>query len=401
MTAPLHALEIGMEWTPDGSGTGVGRMFDGLVRHLPSSGVHVHPLATAPPSASAAHASADPSSDQSDCTSDAAPPSNPVHLFAPSTASLFQRLTALRSALRQAIADRPFDVMASHFALYTLPALTLAETPPLVIHFHGPWALESEAEGESAAKTAVKSWVERLAYRQGVRFIVLSTAFRDLLASEYDVPSSRIHIVPGGVDTSRFDTGLSRVSARERLNLPTSRPIILSVRRLVQRVGLIKLLEAMPAVQRALPDVLLLIAGKGPLRHRIERHIRTLGLEESVHLLGFVPDHELPVAYRAADLSVMPTQSLEGFGLSAVESLAAGTPVLATPVGGLPEIVADLSPDLTFPNRTVAAMSQHLIDALNGRLNLPGGGRCMRHAKAHYAWPVVAEQVRSVYQKVV
>jgi hypothetical protein len=46
-------------------------------------------------------------------------------------------------------------------------------------------------------------------------------------------------------------------------------------------------------------------------------------------------------------------------------------------------------------------MSQHLIDALNGRLNLPGGGRCMRHAKAHYAWPVVAEQVRSVYQKVV
>lgn len=397
MTASLHALEIGMEWTPDGSGTGVGRMFDGLVRHLPSSGVHVHPLATAPPQASAALAPVDP---PSDLTSEPAPPNNTVQFFAPSTASMFQRLAALRSALRRAIADQPIDVMASHFALYTLPALTLPGAPPLVIHFHGPWALESEAEGESAAKIAVKSWVERLVYRQGVRFIVLSTAFRDLLASEYDVPLSRINIVPGGVDTARFDTGLSRVSARERLDLPTTRPIILSVRRLVQRVGLIKLLEAMPSVKQALPHVLLLIAGKGPLRHKIERHIRTLELEDSVRLLGFVPDNELPVAYRAADLSVMPTQSLEGFGLSAVESLAAGTPVLATPVGGLPEIVADLSPDLTFPNCTATAMSQHLIDALNGQLDLPDGERCMRHAKAHYDWPVIAEQVRSVYQEV-
>ncbi len=73
---------------------------------------------------------------------------------------------------------------------------------------------------------------------------------------------------------------------------------------------------------------------------------KELGLEDNVKFLGFLPDEELPVAYQAADLTVMPSQSFEGFGLAILESLACGTPVVCTPVGGMPEILQGFSPQL-------------------------------------------------------
>ena len=73
--------------------------------------------------------------------------------------------------------------------------------------------------------------------------------------------------------------------------------------------------------------------------------------------------HQLPLAYRAADLTVVPTVALEGFGLIAVESLAAGTPVLVTPVGGLPEVVAALSPALVLAATGSAPLADAVIRA--------------------------------------
>ena len=77
-------------------------------------------------------------------------------------------------------------------------------------------------------------------------------------------------------------------------------------------------------------------------------HSGELGLQDHVRLLGHVPEADLPLAYRAADLTVMPTASLEGFGLSVIESLAAGTPVLATPVGGMLDILPPLGEQLVL-----------------------------------------------------
>jgi glycosyltransferase involved in cell wall biosynthesis len=108
----------------------------------------------------------------------------------------------------------------------------------------------------------------------------------------------------------------------------------------------------MRTVRRIHPEVLLLIAGKGPLHDALSARIEDLGLQRHVRLLGYVPDADLALAYRAADLSVVPTVALEGFGLITVESLAAGTPVLVTPVGGLPETVQALAPNLILPAAT-------------------------------------------------
>lgn len=369
-----------MEWLPEAPGSGVGRMYHGLIRHLPQEGVEVSGLVTGSPQVSASDA--------------------PVHAFAAQDGFLLRRLWALRSSVRVHVSAQRPDLVASHFALYTLPYLDLLDETPLVVHFHGPWAQESSAEGASPLVVRLKESVERLAYRRAQRFIVLSEAFKSLLVRTYDVSEGRVHVVPGGVDVDRFASARSPSEARTALGWPADRPILLTVRRLVRRVGLENLVEAMPHVRSHVPDALLLVAGKGPLADELRARIQRHDLNDHVRLLGFVPDEDLPTAYRAADLSVVPTRSLEGFGLVAVESLAAGTPVLVTPVGGLPEVVRNLSPHLVMEGSSTEALQEHLVAALNGSLSLPSGSECREFAAAQYDWPVIARQVRAVYEDV-
>jgi glycosyltransferase involved in cell wall biosynthesis len=294
---------------------------------------------------------------------------------------------------------QPPDVVASHFALYAFPGLDLLKDHPLVVHFHGPWAHESRVEGERSLAFQAKAALERIVYRRGRLFVVLSQAFAGVLRDLYGVAEEDIRIVPGGVEVDRFDTGLMREEARERLSWPLDRPILLSVRRLYHRMGLENLIGAFREVHRRVPDALLYIAGKGPLAGDLHARITAEGLAEHVRLLGFVPDSDLPTVYRAADLSVVPTIALEGFGLITVESLAAGTPVLVTPVGGLPEVVRDLSPDLILPDADMMTMADRLTAILQGRVKLPATERCQMYARQRYDWPVIAHRTRRIYEE--
>ena len=146
------------------------------------------------------------------------------------------------------------------------------------------------------------------------------------------------------------------------------------------------------------PDALVLIAGTGPLRAELEARVAALGLAHHVRFLGFVPDADLPTAYRAADLTVVPTTALEGFGLITVESLAAGTPCVVTPVGGLGEIIAPLSPQLITAGATKADVSTTIADALLGTIPLPTAEQCSAYARRCFDWPVIASRVRDVYE---
>jgi glycosyltransferase involved in cell wall biosynthesis len=102
--------------------------------------------------------------------------------------------------------------------------------------------------------------------------------------------------------------------------------------------------------------------------------------------------------YRAADLSVVPSVALEGFGLIAAESLAAGTPCLVTPVGGLPEIVAGICPDLVLADTRTSTLAEGIKAALRGELKLPDDASCRAYAEANFAWPLIAERVAACYR---
>jgi len=170
------------------------------------------------------------------------------------------------------------------------------------------------------------------------------------------------------------------------------------VRRLVRRVGVDTLVEAAVSLRERLPDALVLIAGTGPLQGELEARIAALGLGDHVRLLGFVPDDMLPMVYRAADVSVVPSSSLEGFGLVTVESLAAGTPCVVTPVGGLTDVVVPFAPQLVTGSTSAADIGAVLAAALREDIPMPSAAECEAYARRDFDWPVVAARVRHVYE---
>lgn len=377
LARPPAVVAIGMGWFGEEPG-GLNRMYAGLWRGLAERGARLRGFVAG--DRGAAHGA----------------PAG-ITFFAKRDEGVLTRLVACRRAVARALREEQADVVAAHFAPYALPVLDLARDRNFVFHFHGPWAEESVLERQRGLRVRAKRSIESRVYRRARRFIVLSRAFADVLGERYGVADDRIRIVPGGVDAARFGGGPTRRAARLALGVATGRPIVGVVRRLVRRVGLENLVEAFATVRARVPDALLLVGGAGPLAAELSRRVAERGLAEHVTLMGFVADDRLPVFYRACDLTIVPSVALEGFGLTTIESLAAGTPVLVTPVGGLPETVRGLDPGLVLRDASPESIATALIDALTGARALPTPERCAEYARAQFDWPVIADKVLAAY----
>jgi glycosyltransferase involved in cell wall biosynthesis len=311
---------------------------------------------------------------------------------------IWQRLWSIRKNFQKTRISKP-DAINLHFALYSFPILDiLPKGIPITFNFHGPWASESKQEiARDRLSTLLKRLlIEQSTYNRCDRFIVLSKAFGNILHQEYQIPWDKIHIIPGGVNIDKFQPNLSPQAAREQLNWPENRPILFTSRRLVHRVGLDKLLQALAIIKPKVPDIWLAIAGRGHLQTILEQQAQELGLENNVKFLGFLPDEQLPLAYQAANLTVMPSQSFEGFGLAITESLACGTPVLCTPIGGMPEILNAFSPELITTSAEATAIAEKLEQILLGQIPVPSREACRQYAVNNFDWQKIAQQVRQV-----
>lgn len=365
----MKILELGMHFDP--AGGGADRYFGGLLGGLDAIGADFTAAAFGNPS----------------------PTDHRVSL-GPTGTGILQRRKALQQFARHAIPSH--QVAATHFALYAFPLLRQLKHTPHVVHFHGPWAEESAAEHQKPWIVAAKRFIERRVYSSATRLITLSSAFREILVERYAIPADRISIVPGGVDIAHFRP-TDRAAARQRLGWPAQGPIIFCVRRLVKRMGLENLLDAFALVASSHPQSTLVIGGRGPLAEELKARARPLG--HRVIFAGFIPDDALPEAYSAADFSIVPSVSLEGFGLITLESLACGTPVIVTPSGGLPETVRALDPSLILADSSVTSLETGLHLALSQPAALPSRGRCRDYAVQTFAWPVISRRVLSVYQE--
>jgi glycosyltransferase involved in cell wall biosynthesis len=374
-------LQIGMGWFPEQPG-GLNRVYYELYRALPEAGAQVvGAIAGSPQAPQASYGK--------------------IRAFADSNTTMPQRLWSARRTISAILSEEQPRIAASHFALYCFPALDQLRRLPLVSHFHGPWGDEGRVEGNKSWSAEGKRLIEQITYRRSSRIIVLSKSFGDLLQTRYRIPASRIRIVPGGVDSERFRSSISRAEARRSLGWPDQRPIAFAIRRLVRRMGLEDLIDATAQVVKHHPDFLLQIAGRGPLQGELLDRIERLGLSRNVNLLGYLEDALVPLAFRAATFSVVPTIALEGFGLITLESLAAGTPALVTPVGGLPEAVAPLSPNLVFESTGAEAMAARINQFLAAPHLLPDEAACSDYARDNFDWRIIAAKIKEVYQELV
>jgi len=221
--------------------------------------------------------------------------------------------------------------------------------------------------------------------------MVLSEYTREKLESIYRMPTSKVCVIPGGVDLERFRPSTNKARIRTRLDLPEEKYILFTVRNLVPRMGLENLISAFKIVLSKHSDLYLVIGGQGPLGPSLKEQAKRHGIDSYVRSVGFIPDEELPCYYQMADLFILPTRELEGFGLVTVEALASGLPVLGTPVGGTTEILAKLGPDYLFNDLTTESIAAGILKALDGWGKNPSAYKtisktCRQVAKKHYSW---------------
>jgi len=305
----------------------------------------------------------------------------------------------VRSGVRRAV---PGTVVHGHYAITSLP-VALSRSP-YVFTFHAPVHKEvlSERSGSYALPrfaqgTAVRGvrLAERRVVRRARRNIVLSEFMLGQLGELSGSPAPAGTVVPGGIDTDHFCVG-----AVERDDWSADAdPLIVTARRLTLRTGVVELVQAMPEILERKPSARLAIAGDGHQRPVIEREIARSGLGASIRLLGRIDDAELLRWYRAADLTVTPTQHLEGFGLATGESLAVGTPALVTPVGANAELVRDLDPRLVASGCTPSDLATSLLRLVEYPDTLAGlRCRARDHAHPRWAWSTVAATYLDLYR---
>jgi teichuronic acid biosynthesis glycosyltransferase TuaC len=259
-------------------------------------------------------------------------------------APLLLYLASRRALGRLLAAGLAFDVIDAH---YVYPDGVAAVW--LGRHFGKPVVITARGSDVTELPDyAVPRWLIRRALARADGLVGVSSALRDRLI-ELGADPARTVVLRNGVDTAAF-CPIDRAAARAALGL--TRPTLISVGLLIERKGHHRTIEAM----LELPQFDLLIVGEGPERAALEAQITRLGLTGRVRLLGAHPHARLPFLYGAADAMVLAS-SREGWANVLLESMACGTPVVASNIPGNPEVVREAAAGLVIESNTPAGIA--------------------------------------------
>lgn len=280
--------------------------------------------------------------------------------------------------------------------------LRKAQKIPRVYTFTSPWSKEYEVRtGNTGIGSFIRKWVERKGMNNCKRIIVLSEYSREQILSIHKALSHKIEIIPGGVDTEVFRPSGEKETLKAELGISADKFLLFTVRRLVPRMGLENLVEAMAEIVKYNRDVILIIGGTGSLEEKLKKRVKDLGLEDYIRFTGFIEEHKLPLYYRAADLFILPTRYLEGFGLVTLEALSCGTPVLGTPVGGTKEILGKLNKDLLFEDTTTKSMAEKILHYSTSEDLLALSKKCRDFVVSNYSWDRIAAEHERIFLEVI
>jgi glycosyltransferase involved in cell wall biosynthesis len=290
---------------------------------------------------------------------------------------------------------------------------TPLKNTPTIHYFHSPWHEEflikkqnkySEPGIKEKTIAFLMKWLEKRILRKADKAIVLSRYMLEKVSEIHSYPKTRLIKIPGGVDLNRYVLPIEgKHHVKESLGLLRDRTVFLTVRNLVPRMGLENLIEAFNQSDILRGKGLLLIGGKGFLEKQLKRKVQDYALQNAIHFLGHIPEEKLPQMYQAANFFVLPTSKLEGFGLVILEAMASGTPVLGTPVGGIPEIIAPFDRSLLFGGIGWQPIKNKMEEVISDTpRNIKWSSQaCRDYVEENFSWQRVADTFEQIAKNLV
>jgi len=236
-----------------------------------------------------------------------------------------------------------------------------------------------------------KYWLKKpdilIAVSQEIREVVIAAGVKD----------DRIMVAHSGIDISQGVRKIDRMNVRSLYSLDPTQPVIGTVAHLFPRKGYEFLIEALEGVKKHFPDIHLLIVGDGDkdYRSKLVTIGRRLGLERSITFVGF--QRQVFDYISVFDIFVLPSV-LEGFGIVLLEAMALEKPIVASRVGGIPDIVKDGVSGLLVPPRDSVALASALIQLLHDRDRRLKMGRAGRHRlEQHFTLGGMVKVIQDIY----
>jgi len=314
-------------------------------------------------------------------------------------------MDAFAAAVERTARIRRYDVVHANFWMSTIAGMRVQRTlgTPFVVTFHALGKIRRREQGAADGSPAAREAIETAAVRSADRVIAECPQDEYDLRMLYGADPARISMVPAGFEPRELSP-TSKYVARRRIGVGLRGPLILHVGRFVPRKGIDDAIRGASVVLAEMREARMLVVGghgDDPAsvaeRARLERIARELEVSSQVAFTGSVGRDRLRDHYAAADVFVT-TPWYEPFGITPVEAMACGTPVVGSSVGGIGFTVRDGVTGFLVPPRAPDAIADRLTEALSDRRRLARMGReAARHVRPAFTWRRVTEQLVDVY----
>ncbi len=302
-----------------------------------------------------------------------------------------------------------YDLIYSHYWLSGWVAAKLKEAwgIPFAHMFHTLGHMKKRIEAKAHYQPDRRIMTEMRVVESADRVVAATPAEQAQLRWLYRARRKQIVVIPPGVDTERFQEGMSAASARESLWLPRDARLLLFVGRIEPLKAVDTILEALHALRekapRLLRDLHFMIVGGDPQNggdgemQRLQRLSLKLGIDSLVSFVGAKEQSELPRYYAAATAVIMPSD-YESFGMVALEAMSSGTPVIASQVGGLQFLIRDKETGFHIPAREPLSLADCVIELLSDPDRTAQMGAAASRSARDYAWARIAERLMAVFE---